>query len=312
MGILDDTELFTAVIQQGGFSHAAKHLGISNGLVSRRIAQLELKLGVTLIKRTTRQLQLTPEGELFWQHALRIQQEIDSAITLIQTSANKPKGIIRLSAPIYFGKQYLAPIILKFIKHFPDIKINLILSNKKLDPIKEQLDLVIRGVGFLEEASLKDSSMKMKLLIKEKIGLYASPDYLAQFGEPLSIDTLENHAIINFSDKNQVSDHDTWSYCLNHKECSIKIKPTFNCNDIETNLLTCMSGSGIARFTELNVKDALQKNQLRPILSQYTWGFYHLFAIYSRQDALPKRTRLLLDFITDHTKHLLSFPKRSV
>src|SRR5690606_7359530 len=83
--------IFVAVVQQGGFSHAARHLGLSNGLISRRIAQLESDLGVTLIKRTIRELHLTPEGELFWQHAQRIQQELDSAVSLIQSSAKNLK-----------------------------------------------------------------------------------------------------------------------------------------------------------------------------------------------------------------------------
>src|SRR5690349_21300639 len=104
MSILDDTAIFAAIVQQGGFSRAAKHLGLSNGLISRRIAQLEARLGVSLLKRTTRQLHLTPEGELFWQHAQRIQQELDSALCLIQSYAEKPKGDIRLSAPPFFGK----------------------------------------------------------------------------------------------------------------------------------------------------------------------------------------------------------------
>src|SRR5690242_19937064 len=135
MGLLDDTAIFTAIIQQGGFSHAARHLGLSNGLISRRIRDLEATLGVTLIKRTTRSFQLTPEGELFWQHAQRIQQEFDSAISLIQSSTKKPKGTIRLSAPQYFGRHYLMPILMKFMADFPDIKIELDLSNRQIDPL---------------------------------------------------------------------------------------------------------------------------------------------------------------------------------
>ena len=125
MGILDDTTLFAAIVQQGGFSRAAKQLGLSNGLISRRIAQLESELGVTLLKRTTRQIQLTPEGELFWQHAQRIQQEINSALSLIHASAKKPSGTIRLSAPVNVGQTLLMPIILLFMKKYPDIHINL-------------------------------------------------------------------------------------------------------------------------------------------------------------------------------------------
>src|SRR3990167_2183108 len=128
MGILDDTAIFAAVIQQGGFSHAARHMGLSNGMISRRIAQLETDLGVTLLKRTTRQIQLTPEGEIFWQHAQRIQQEMDAAVGLIQSSAKKPKGLIRVSAPLYFGRHYLTPVLIKFLENFADININLMLS----------------------------------------------------------------------------------------------------------------------------------------------------------------------------------------
>jgi LysR family transcriptional regulator, transcriptional activator for dmlA len=306
MGMLDDTAIFAAIIQQGGFSHAAKHLGLSNGLISRRIARLESTLGVTLIKRTTRQLHLTPEGELFWQHAQRIQQELDSAISLIQSSAKKPKGSIRLSAPPYFGRQYLTPIITKFLTHFNDIKIDLILSNQRLDPIKEDLDLVIRGAGYLDDAALKDSNMQTRLLIKEKICLYASPDYLLKQGEPDSKDALANHIIINYMDGKRPPDQDKWEYVTSkNKRGNIIVKPKFNCNDIESSLIACSAGYGIGKFTELNAQHAVKHGLLRPVLKQYCWGQYHLFAVYAHQQSLPKRTRLLLEFINAHTQNLL-------
>ena len=100
-------------------------------------------------------------------------KELESALSLIQSSANKPKGTIRVSTPPYFGRHYLTPITMKFLSDFPDIKIDLVLSNNQLDPIKEQLDLVIRGAGFISEPQLQDSSMQMKLLLKDKIGLYS-------------------------------------------------------------------------------------------------------------------------------------------
>src|SRR5438552_2068059 len=125
MSLLDDTAIFAAVIQQGGFSHAAKYLGLSNGLISRRIAHLEKELGVSLMTRTTRQLQLTPEGELLWEHAKRIQQEMDAALSVIQSFAEKPKGEIRVSAPISFGQRFMVPIFAKFMQLFPDIKLDL-------------------------------------------------------------------------------------------------------------------------------------------------------------------------------------------
>ena len=190
MGILDDTAIFTAVIQQGGFSHAAKYLGLSNGLISRRIAHLESELGVTLIKRTTRQLQLTPEGELFWQHAQRIQQELNNAISFIQSSSTTPTGTIRISAPLFLGRHYLTPLFVKFLKQYREIKIELDLGNKQHDEINEHFDLIFRGAGYLDAESLNLSNLKAKLLIKDEIQLYASPDYFKKNPTPKSIEQL--------------------------------------------------------------------------------------------------------------------------
>ncbi|MBA2655027.1 MAG: LysR family transcriptional regulator [Gammaproteobacteria bacterium] len=307
MGILDDSALFVAIIQQGGFSHAAKHLGLSNGLISRRIAQLEATLGVTLIKRTTRQIHLTPEGELFLEHALKINQELNTALSLIQASAKKPKGVIHISAPLYFGRKYLTPMLVEFMNNFPDIHTNLILSNKKIDPIKYKVDLIIRGAGFVEDVKLKDSTMQMKLLLKEKIGLYASPLYLQKKGTPTKTKHLPEHTIINFINNVRFTSESQWKYCENNKEKSVILTPSFNCNDIESSLTACIAGNGIGRFTELNVLSAVQQNKLYPVLSQYDWGDYHLFAIYPQQKSLPRRTRLLLDFIDVQIRGIYSF-----
>ena len=304
MGIHDDTAIFTAVIQQGGFSHAAKHLGLSNGLVSRRIAHLEEKLGVMLIKRTTRQLQLTSEGDVFWLHAQRIQQELDTAISLIQAFTSKPKGLIRVSAPLYFGRNYLTPIVMKFLQNFTDIKIDLILSNQKLDPTKEQLDLVIRGVGYVEDVSLQDSSLRMKLLMKEKIELYASSVYLKRHGEPHSEKELANHIIISCVDAKKFREQEKWSYSYKDKKGVITFASKFRCNDIESGLVACSTGYGIGKFTDLNVKNALQKKQVTPILRQYNWGCYNLYALYAHQKSLPQRIRLLVEFIHAHMQNL--------
>lgn len=300
MGLLDDTAIFTAIIQQGGFSHAAKHLGLSNGLISRRIAQLEARLGVTLIKRTTRSFQLTAEGELFWRHAERIQQELDSVISLIHSSTKKPKGIIRVSAPHYFGSRYLTPILAKFMRDFPDIQIELDLSNRQIDPIKENIDILIRGTGYVGKAKLKDSNMQMKLLRKEQINLYASPTLLTRLGEPSTPDQLSRYPIIQFLDQQ----NNKWSYTHSQQNGTTDIQPTFMSNDIESNLTACTQEVGIGKFTDLNAKDALADHKLKIILNDYDWGTYYLYAVYPQQSALPQRTRLLLDFLDAHVKYL--------
>lgn len=304
MGLLDDTAIFAAIIQHGGFSHAARQLGLSNGMISRRIAQLESDLGVTLLKRTTRQIQLTPEGEIFWQHAQRIQQEMDAAVSMIQASAKKPRGMIRVSAPLYFGRHYITPIIIKFLENFSDIQVILILGNQRVDPVKEQIDLVIRGSGYVDDSGFRDSNLQMKLLLNEKIGLYVSPMYLAKNGEPAVVTDLNKHTMISYADGRQLAEIEKWKYSHDDEDGIIHVIPKFNCNDIESGLIACASGYGIGRFTELNVKSMRQGKQLRPILTEYDWGSYHLYAIYPQQKSLPKRTRLLLDFIVSHTQNM--------
>lgn len=306
MGILDDTALFAAIVQQGGFSHAAKQLGLSNGLISRRIAQLEKELGVTLIKRATRQIQLTPEGELFWQHAQRIQQEIDSALSMIQASAIKPSGTIRLSAPVNFGQTCLMPVILRFMKEYPDIHINLILSNEKIDLVKEQMDLVIRGAGYEYTSTLEDSNLQVKCLLTQAVRLYASPEYLQLVDHISDARALQNHKLISYGDPAISTKMTTWHYVKNNVADSVILNPAFISNDIESCVEACAAGVGIAKLTQLNALTALKKDKLRPVLTQYEWGNYLLYAIYPQQKSLPKRTRLLLDFIQDKLQAIIS------
>lgn len=297
MSILDNTAIFLAVIEQGGFSHAAKFLGLSNGLISRRIALLESELGVTLIKRTTRQLQLTPEGEQFYQYAQRIQQELNNAITFIQSSTHYPKGTIRVSAPLFIGRHYLTPLLVKFLDKYKEIKIELDLSNERHDLIKEHFDLIFRGAGYLDAESLSESNLRMKLLIKDEIQLYANPSYLKIHKKLQSVDDLPKHIILSYIGTKKFLEQDKWKYRYKNKEHEITVMPKFRFNDIECGLIACANGYGIGKFNKLVAKNAVSQGNLIPILTQYNWGQHNLYAVYSNQKHLPQRTRLLLDFI---------------
>lgn len=295
MGLLDDTAIFTAIVEQGGFSHAAKYLGLSNGLISRRIAKLEKQLAVTLFIRTTRQIQLTIEGELFWQHSKRIQKEMESALALIRMRSDAPKGEIKISAPLFFGKQVIMPICAKFLKIFKEISLDINLTNAQLDPIKDKIDLIIRGAGYLSPATLKDSSFRERLLIAQKIGLYASPEYLNQYGIPKNVTELARYHLINYID-DHTSTEASWLYQCQGKKAAIKIKPALKCNEMGGVLSACISGFGIGKFTDLAVQYAVKEKALVPLLTQYEWGHFNVYAIYAPAQ-LPKRTRLLLDFM---------------
>lgn len=302
MGILDDTAVFAMVVQQGGFSRAAKQLGLSNGLISRRIVKLEQELGVTLLKRTTRHIQLTPEGELFWQHAKQIQQEMDKALCMIQGLSDKPKGYIRLSAPHYFGLHYLIPILNQFRDNFPEIKLDLFLTDQYLDPITQNLDLLIRGSGYFEQ-TMKDSSLKTRLLSAEPIHLYASSEYLVKYGVPTIPEDLKKHKIIGHADLMQ-NTPETWQYIHKGKSNGILVEPCVRVNDVEGRLAVCRGSQGIGKFSAFINRE--ERNLLQRILPDYDWGKVHLYAVYAQQ-SLPKRIRLLMDFISAQVKGMGSF-----
>ena len=303
MSLLDDTAIFAAIITEGGLNRAAKKLGFSNGLISRRLTQLEERLGVTLLKRTTRQLQLTPEGELYWQHAKRIQQELDCAVCLIQSLADKPTGNIRVSAATYFGRHFLAPMLSQFMKNVPGVSIDLIISDELLDPIKENIDLLIRGAGFFN-AGMKDSSLKSKLLVTGKIKLFASPAYLMKSGIPQNLDELLQHQMIGYKGPSHTETTEVWEYHYKNKTAQFEFSPFFSCNDMEGRLTMCLEGHGIAKLTEfVNLKVAENNQTLQIVLPEYDWGSLHIYAVYAQQ-SLPKRTRLLLDYIVAQTQLL--------
>lgn len=305
MSLLEDTAIFAAIISTGGLAKAAQKLNISNGLVSRRLAALEKQLGVTLIKRTTRQLALTPEGELFWQHAKRIQQEMDSALCTIHALSDRPTGHIRISAPPHFGRHYLSPILNEFMGQFEDITIELFLTNKRMDPIEHNIDLLIRGVGYLQH-HLPDSNMISRLLMKSKNRLYASKEYLIKHGVPQTPDDLTNHRILGQGFFDETVTEETWTYWMKGKEMHVSLVPIYLTNDMECRITACLAGRGILKYADMIQQNCLVREApLVKVLENVDWGEMSIYAVYSQQQALPVRTRLLLDFITARTKHVV-------
>ena len=148
--------------------------------------------------------------------------------------------------------------------------------------------------------------MQMTLLLKENVDLYASHDYLIQHGEPTSIEQLESHMIVSYSVNRHQPNQEKWDYIYKKKSERILLKSNFNCNDIDSCINACIAGQGIGKFTDVNVKKALEKQQLVPILQHYDWGKYNLYALYPHQSSLPKRTRLFLEYIKPRIQDIMS------
>lgn len=302
MTSLDDIALFASVIQHGGFSHAAKYLKLSNGLVSRRIAQLELDLGVTLIKRTTRQIELTQEGRRLAIYAKRLRSELDAALQDIHEAANTCQGTIRISAPLYLGRRYIFPILNRFLTQFKDIKLDLDLSNETHDLIKHQFDLIIRGAGYKNSEHYSESNLKIRSLLKSDIQLYASKSYLQKNGTPKTIFDLCEHRILSHAGDNTIRSEENWHYVYKNKKSILSLSPNLYCNDFECILEACLSGQGIAKIPAFLIQSSSFKKNLIPILKAYSFGKHEISVLYPSQQALPKRVRYLLDFLLKEMK----------
>ena len=178
MATLDALRVFVEVVRAASFTAAARRLGISKSLASKRVAALEEQLGVSLINRSTRKLHLTEAGRIYYEHGLRIREELESAEARVQSVTSQPMGQLKVSAQVSFGFMYLAAPTTAFMRRYPDVSVEILLEDQRFEPIDESVDLAIRM------GPLPDSSMVSRPLCKVVYGLYAAPDYLARVNAP--------------------------------------------------------------------------------------------------------------------------------
>ena len=293
-----DADILAAVVDCKGFGHAATQLGISPALVSRRIRALETQLGVTLLTRSTRTFELTAEGVLLYQHAKKNAQDKQTTLQAIEALSSKAAGLLRIGAPVNFGRQFVLSALNDFMKIYPHIEIDLSLSNDPVDLIKQKFDLVIRGAGYLDQEELTANRLIAKKLLSSPIILCSSADYL-QRHKPVEKpqDLLQGHTGIEFSpnpsDKSTSEVH--WHGKHNGEVVGLQLHKQLTCNDIDATIKAAIDGNGIAKVAAINIKQPLQTKQLIRLLPDFDLGEYHLFAVFA-QRVLPQRTRVLLDF----------------
>ena len=294
----EDTEIFAQIVDNRGFSHAARKLGISPALVSRRVRALEKNFGVTLLTRSTRKFELTPEGILLYQHAKKVLNDKRTILQSIENLASKPAGHLRISAPMNFGRQHMATILCQFSKIYPEIEIDLQLSNTQTDIIDEKFDLVIRGAGYTGQQGLTENNFIAKRLLSSTIILCASPDFLQRHPKLESIKDLQGLMGLDFNPTHvqNTTTSLTWDGTLEKKTVTITLKKQFSCNDIDTTIKMACEGNGIAKVATINIDQELKTKALIPIFPTLDLGLYHLYAVVP-QRTLPQRTRKLLEFL---------------
>jgi DNA-binding transcriptional LysR family regulator len=289
-----EMEVFVSVVERGGFSAAATVRRMTPSAVSKLVARLEARLGVRLVNRSTRRLQLTPEGCAFYERSIAILADIAEAERQA-SSGEEAAGRIRINTSGSFGNHVLAPLVPAFMALHPAVTLDIAHTDKVIDLMEERADIAIRA-GPLKSSSL----IARKLGATGKI-IVASPDYLGRHGEPCTVADLRRHCRIGFSYARAI---EGWPMRESGETVTIPITPGIQVADGEAMRHLALSGAGLARLAAFTVRADIEAGRLAPVLEDANPGdLEEFYALYIGQGGpLPARVRALLDFLAGHVR----------
>ncbi len=288
MDRFQEMSVFAAVVDAGSFVGASDALEMSKPAVSRHVAELEARLGVRLLHRTTRRLSLTEEGEVFYARCKELLGELAEAEAEITSRTGKACGQLKVSAPVSFGLLHLAPLWAGFMARHPGVVLDVTLSDRMVDLVEEGFDLAVRV------ARLPSSSLVGRKLSSTRSVLCASPTYLKAHGTPKHPADLARHAVIAYS---LLSTGDTWSFEGPEGPASVKVAPRMRTNSGDTCRAAALGHQGIIVQPTFLVGEDLRSGALVELMPQYRSIELGIYALYpTRKHVLPK-VRLLVDHL---------------
>lgn len=291
-----DLSFFYLLANQGSLAATARKLGVTPPAVSKRLSALEARLGIRLVNRTTRSMSLTAEGELYFSHAARILTQIDEVEQWVSSSRATPKGLIRINASLGFGRRYIGPALAAFFSRYPQVEIQLEISDHPLDLATHGFDL---GIRF---GTLPDAAVHARKIASNRRLLCASPLYLEKHGVPERLGDLQHHNCI-FLRQNETP-YGVWSFTTGSRTQNIKVRGALGCNDGEVALNWALEGYGILLRAEWDIARYVRSGRLRLLLEDQTPTPADLYAVYPQQLHLPARVRSLIDFLVERFKHI--------
>ena len=284
---------FVALATNGSLSGAARELGITPAAVSKRLSQMEARLGVPLVNRTTRRMSLTPDGDLLLEHGRRILGEIADLDQMLSASKGQPKGQLRVNATLGFGRLHIAPAISQYVLRYPEVDVQLQLSVKPPPLTEDQFDVCIR---FGEPG---DTRVIAKKLAHNRRLLCASPKYVATHGEPSTPSELVRHNCICIRQGDEA--YGTWRLYKDRVDDAgelVKVRGNLTTNDGEIAVNWALDGHGILMRAEWDVERYLDSGRLVQILPQYRTPDADIYAVYPQHQHQSSRVRTLVAFLT--------------
>jgi DNA-binding transcriptional LysR family regulator len=286
-----DLEAFIAVVESGSFTAAAERLDIAKSAVSRRVSALEERLGVQLLRRTTRRLNLTETGQSYYEHSARILADLDEAEAAVLQQHGELRGNLRVALPLSFGARHMYEPIAEFRRQHPRVTFDLDLNDRRIDLIAEGVDVAVR-IG-----RLADSTLIARRLFEARTVVCASPAYLERSGTPQMPDDLVEHDCLLYSN---LPDPAKW-VCTDREgiRYSIDVPASMTASSGDFLCAAASEGLGIVMQPTFIAGEAISRGELQPILTEYQWPVTPAYAIYPPTRHLSYRVREFIDFLAE-------------
>ncbi len=290
MDSLSALSVFVRIAETGSFSAAARELGVSKSVVSKRLAALEERLGARLINRTTRHLGLTEVGTAFLDRAQRILAELDEAEQAVSRLSTEPRGTLRINAPMSFGVLHVAPLLAEFMALYPDLSVTMDLNDRKVDLIEEGYDLAVRI------ADLPDSSLIARRLAPARRTVCASPAYWARKGKPETPADLAAHDCLIYS---YLQSGNEWRFRDAAGPVSVSVEGPFRANNGDALRAAALAGLGVCFSPTFIVGEDLRAGRLVSVLDAFEDRSLSVYAVYPHRRHLSAKVRAFVDFLVD-------------
>jgi DNA-binding transcriptional LysR family regulator len=282
----DGISEFVSVAELGSFTNAARHLSVSVAHVSRQIGALEDRLDAKLFYRTTRRVTLTELGEIYYQRCRPLLEGLEEAEHALSDLQENAKGRLRITTPVAYGELRIVPLLTDFLKNYPELDLDIKVTNRRLDLVSEGIDIAIR-LGNLD-----DSSLMAKKLGSRQLITCAAPSYLEIFGEPHSLSELDHHSCL-------LGTLDYWRYNDNGNMRTIPVKGRFRCNNGPALLEAALAGFGIVQLPDYYVEGPIVQGHLVTLLDSVKPDEEGIWAVYPHNRHLSPKIRLMIDYLAD-------------
>lgn len=284
-----ELEFIVLLARHGSLAAAARALDLTPPAATRRLAQLEARLGVRLVNRTTRSLSLTSEGETYVAHATRILASIDEMEEAVMSSKAAPRGLLRINATLGFGRTVIAPIVSSFARLHPQVEVQMEVTDRPVDLVERGVDLAIRF------GAPSDKRLVARRVMSNRRMLCASPGYLAQHGEPRQLADLARHRCILHRQNDDA--YGIWRFTRDGQQESVKVHGTLASNDGDIVLGWALDGHGILVRSEWDLARYIDSGRLKVVLPAWHLPSADLFAYYPNRRNQAVRTRAFIDFL---------------